>query len=96
MSGDGETGTEFAATLLAQTFQRMRAAGSMSWRGDVRSMDPATALRTLGIDSIEWVSLLLEIETAVGQRLYDSELAELTTLGDLLVLMSRKASEGAR
>ena len=93
---DGETGMEFAATLLAQTFQRMRAAGSMSWRGDIRSVDTATALRTLGIDSIEWVSLLLEIETVVGQRLYDSELAELTTLGDLLVLMSRKASEGAR
>ena len=27
MSGDGETGTEFAATLLAETFQRMRTAG---------------------------------------------------------------------
>ncbi len=44
MSGDGGTGTEFAATLLAETFQRMRAAGSLSWRGDVRSVNPATAL----------------------------------------------------
>lgn len=96
MSGNGETGTEFASTLLAETFQRMRAAGSLSWRGEVRSVDPATALRVLGIDSIEWMSLLLEIETALGQRLYDSELAELNTLGDLLSLISRKASEGAR
>lgn len=96
MNGDGENGMKFAATLLAETFQRMRAAGSLSWRGDVRSVDPATALRALGIDSIEWVSLLLEIETALGQRLYDSELADLSTLGDLLSLISRKASEGAR
>lgn len=96
MSGDGEIVTEFATALLAESFHRMRAAGSLSWRGDVRSIDPATALRALGIDSIEWVSLLLEIETALGQRLYDSELAELGTLGDLVSLMSRKASEGKR
>ena len=96
MNSGGEAGLPFAASLLAETFQRMHAAGSLSWRGDIRSVDSATALRSLGIDSIEWIILLMEIETAVGQRLYDSELAELTTLGDLLVLMSRKASEGAR
>ena len=63
----------------------------MSWRGDIRSVDHATALRALRIDSAAG-----DRGRSVGQRLYDSELAELTTLGDLLVLMSRKASEGAR
>ena len=87
---DGAIGPQCAVSLLAEIFQRMRTAGSLSWRGDLNTVDPATTLRSLGIDSIEWVSLFLELETTLGQRIYDSELAELSTLGDLLELVTGK------
>lgn len=96
MSCDGRSAARPALLMLTEIFRRMRSAGSLNWRGDIGAIRPETPLRTLGIDSIEWVSLLLEMEATLGQRIYDSELAEVSTLGQLLDLLGRKSGEVAQ
>lgn len=47
-----------------------------------------------GIDSLSFVELGLAIETAIGMRLPDDELAAVTTAGDLVALCRRKLADG--
>ena len=68
----------------------MRARGELSWRGNFAALAPATPLSAIGIDSIEWMGLLLELEALGGLALHNSELAQLGSVSDLLALIARK------
>ena len=50
----------------------------------------------LGIDSLEWVGLTLELEQRLGITLSDDDIADLTSLRDVVVLALRQAEQGAK
>lgn len=79
-----------AAQLLQAATTALRQRGELAWRGDFAKLDPAQPLSGIGIDSIEWMNLLLELESLGGFALHNSELAGLTQVGDLLALIERK------
>ncbi len=79
-----------ATCLLQAATTALRARGELAWRGDFAHLDPATPLSALGIDSIEWMNLLLELESLGGFALHNSELAGLAQVGDLLALVAGK------
>ena len=47
------------------------------------TVDPGTPIREAIADSFAYVELALELEERFGLRLQDSEIAEVTTLGEL-------------
>ncbi|MCF8130688.1 MAG: AMP-binding protein [Deltaproteobacteria bacterium] len=47
-----------------------------------------------GIDSMEWLTLALEIHRRTGVELDEGEMSEVTTIRDLLQIVSRKANQG--
>ncbi len=49
----------------------------------------------LGIDSLEWVSLTLELESRFGLRLTEAQIAEIRSLRDLIALASTTAPAAA-
>ena len=53
------------------------------------SADPATPIREAIADSFAYVEMALELEDRFGLRLQDSDLAELTTLGELAAAIDR-------
>lgn len=79
-----------ALDLLASATTALRGRGELSWRGDFASLAPSMPLSAIGIDSIEWMGLLLELEVLGGLPLHNSELAQLGSVSDLLVLLERK------
>lgn len=79
-----------AVQLLQAATTALRQRGELAWRGDFANLDPAQPLSGIGIDSIEWMNLLLELESLGGFALHNSELAGLTQVGDLLALIERK------
>jgi len=58
--------------------------------GNFAALAPAKPLSAIGIDSIEWMGLLLELEALGGLALHNSELAQLGSVSDLLALIARK------
>ena len=50
----------------------------------------------LGIDSMEWLNLTLEIRRDAGVELEEEEIAEVATVRDLLEAVSEKAVSGGR
>jgi len=50
----------------------------------------------LGIDSLEWVGLTLELEQRFGVTLTDEDIADLGCLRDVVALALRKADQGAK
>lgn len=79
-----------AQELLQAATTALRTRGELAWRGDFARLDPATPLTALGIDSIEWMNLLLELESLGGFALHNSELAGLAQVSDLLTLIEAK------
>lgn len=79
-----------AVQLLQAATTALRQRGELAWRGDFTTLDPAQPLSGIGIDSIEWMNLLLELESLGGFALHNSELAGLTRIVDLLALIEAK------
>jgi acyl carrier protein len=79
-----------APSLLQAATSNLRQRGELAWRGDFTRLDPDQPLSSIGIDSIEWMNLLLELESLAGFPLHNSELAGLNCVGDLLALLDRK------
>jgi acyl carrier protein len=56
-------------------------------------LSPATPLRSLGMDSMKYINLLLSLEDIIGKELDEVaehiDLAEITTVGDLVALVER-------
>ena len=50
----------------------------------------------LGIDSLEWVGLTLELEQRFGIALSDDDIADLDSLRDVVAIALRQAEQGAR
>ena len=65
---------------------------SRPWAREGRPQKKAFAMTLWdnGIDSIEWMGLLLELEALGGLALHNSELAQLGSVSDLLALIARK------
>jgi len=58
------------------------------------AFDDAVALRDgLGLDSVDVVGLIMQVERQLRVRLGPDELAELHTVGDLLDLLERKIAD---
>ena len=81
---------EDGALVAAPGAREVWAILAARYPGKRLSPDASPAL-DLGIDSLEWVSLALEIEQRTGLRLTEHEMAEMATVRDLL----QRAAGGA-
>ena len=62
----------------------------LSKRVDVSKLNEDDKLTALGLDSLDLVELMLEIEEALGVEFESSEIGEVATLGDVLKLIETK------
>jgi len=67
--------------------------GELAQRDDIGE---DTSLRDgLGLDSLQVVELLFEIEEQLGAKIEDEEAQQLRTVGDLLGVIQKKLGDGA-
>jgi acyl carrier protein len=59
---------------------------------DPKDVLPQKALTELGLDSLDMYEMIYEIETEFGVKIPDSEIANLTTVGDLINFIDSKKS----
>ena len=59
---------------------------------DRTKLNPEATLETLGIDSVDTVSVLFAVEEKYGVRLETDELSRSNTLGQLMLLVQSKAA----
>jgi len=56
-------------------------------------LSPSTPLRSLGMDSLKYINLLLSLDDIIGKELDEVaehiDLSEITTVGDLVALVER-------
>jgi acyl carrier protein len=57
---------------------------------DPKEVQPQKALTDLGLDSLDMYEMIYEIETEFGVKIPDSEIASLTTVGDLIAFIDSK------
>jgi acyl carrier protein len=57
---------------------------------DPKDVLPQKALTELGLDSLDMYEMIYEIETEFGVKIPDSEIASLTTVGDLISFIDSK------
>ena len=62
----------------------------LSKRIDISTLDEGDSLQALGLDSLDLVEVMLEIEDALGVEFDSEEIQEVTTLGDVLKLIETK------
>lgn len=62
----------------------------LSSRVDVSKLTETDPLTSLGLDSLDLVEIMLEIEEAVGVEFEGEEIAKLKTLGDVLKAIEEK------
>ena len=62
----------------------------LSKRCDISSLKEEDSLQSLGLDSLDLVEVMLEIEDALGIEFDSEEIQEVTTLGDVLKLIQTK------
>ena len=62
----------------------------LSKRCDVSSLKEEDSLQSLGLDSLDLVEVMLEIEDALGIEFDSEEIQEVTSLGDVLKLIQTK------
>ena len=62
----------------------------LSSRVDVSKLTETDPLTSLGLDSLDLVEIMLEIEEAVGVEFDGEEIAKLKTLGDVLKAIEEK------
>ena len=56
----------------------------------VESLDPAMELKALGLDSLDLVELIMDIEEKYGVEFGNEELMEFKTVGDVLASIEKK------
>jgi acyl carrier protein len=59
-------------------------------QNDLSQFDEQSELRSLGIDSLDFVEAIVTLEQEMRIRIEDKELNALKTVGDLLDLVERK------
>ncbi len=62
----------------------------LSKRVDVSNLSESDSLLKLGLDSLDLVEVMLEIEEELGIEFDSSEISEVATLGDVLKLIEAK------
>ena len=62
----------------------------LSKRIDVSTLDEGDSLQALGLDSLDLVEVMLEIEDTLGVEFDSEEIQDVTTLGDVLKLIETK------
>lgn len=62
----------------------------LSKRVDVSNLSESDSLTKLGLDSLDLVEVMLEIEEELGVEFDSSEISEVATLGDVLKLIESK------
>ena len=63
----------------------------LSQRIDISSIKEDDSLSTLGLDSLDLVEIVLEIEEKLGVEFTSEEISKLETVKDVLKLMETKA-----
>lgn len=56
----------------------------------VEELDPAAELKSLGLDSLDLVELIMDIEENYGVEFENEELIEFKTVGDVLAAIEKK------
>ncbi|MCH5179887.1 MAG: acyl carrier protein [Erysipelotrichales bacterium] len=56
----------------------------------VEELDPAAELKSLGLDSLDLVELIMDIEENYGVEFDNEELVEFKTVGDVLSAIEKK------
>jgi len=62
----------------------------------VQVQDETVIREGLGLDSLQIVELLFEIEERLGVKIADDEATKLRTVGDLITLIDSKLASGAK
>lgn len=62
----------------------------LSKRVDVSSLKEEDSLSSLGLDSLDLVEVMLEIEETLNIEFASDEIADVSTLGDVLKLIETK------
>lgn len=62
----------------------------LSTKVDVSKLNETDPLASLGLDSLDLVEVMLEIEEAVGVEFEGEEIAKLKSLGDVLKAIEEK------
>ena len=62
----------------------------LSKRIDVSTLDEGDSLQALGLDSLDLVEVMLEIEDTLNIEFDSNEIAEVNSLGDVLKLIETK------
>ena len=60
---------------------------------DPSTITPDATLRTLGVDSLDMVDMMVEIEEELGIRFKDEELVTMKTIGDAVSLINSKTGK---
>ena len=62
----------------------------LSKRVDVSNLSESDSLLKLGLDSLDLVEVMLEIEETLNIEFASDEIADVSTLGDVLKLIEKK------
>lgn len=60
-------------------------------RIDIKNLNPNDKLTELGIDSLDLVEVMIQIEEAIGVEFTSEEISDLKTLNDVLKLIENKS-----
>ncbi len=69
---------------------RKKVSEIMSKRVDVSNLKEDDSLSSLGLDSLDLVEVMLEIEDELGIEFDSNEIGEVSTLGDVIKLIESK------
>jgi acyl carrier protein len=63
---------------------------STKFKIDCSLINRQDTLKDIGIDSLEMVVMVLELEQIIGRNISDKEMMNLQTMGDILSLLERE------
>jgi acyl carrier protein len=61
----------------------------------VESLRPDTTLREIGVDSLEGLQLLIELERATSIQIEEADLKRFTTIQSIVDIVNQRAAEAA-
>lgn len=77
------------ASLIDCILEKLRESGEISWGGSISSLPIDERIGKIGLDSLEWATVLVEIEQVTGIQIYASDLGKLETVQDFLMFIHK-------
>ncbi|NBX36595.1 MAG: acyl carrier protein [Planctomycetes bacterium] len=79
-----------ATSLTA--FQVLEIVRAAQTRIQLDALTPSASLRDIGADSLDMMTILLDVQTAAGVEIPDADVGKLTTVDSIVEYVSRLAS----